>query len=342
MALPAERYILRPPRLALGDFELALRGLLGDGAPLSASSLVHITVTWQVQYTAWQQRDLSDCRLVYLWAHDVYVKGGLESSKAALLVLIAFLRHRDTQIPPALDVHLILDNYATHKHATVRAWLARHPRYHVHYTPTYSSWLNQVEIWFGLITRQTIRRASFRNVRELIRRIRRIDRFVTQYNRTAQPFRWTATADSTLAKLTRLAKAISGTNTSADTAFAATVLRDTFARTYRRVHPRAVERLRQDWERMVGYHASPQEHWRHLRTTNVIESPFAAVRLHMSAAKRFKVVENATVLIWKTLLVVEQHFRKLYAPQPCTTVYDSAIYVDGIRVVTPPRALRTA
>lgn len=121
---------------------------------------------------------------------------------------LAFLRHLDTQIPPALDVHIILDNYATHKHATVRAWFARHPRYHVHFTPTYSSWLNQVEIWFGLITRQAIRRASFRNVRELIRRI---DRFVTQYNRTAQPFRWTATADSILAKLTRLAKAISGT-----------------------------------------------------------------------------------------------------------------------------------
>jgi len=121
---------------------------------------------------------------------------------------LAFLRHVDTQIPPQLDVHLILDNYATHKHATVRAWVARHPRYHVHFTPTYSSWLNQVEIWFGLITRQAIRRGSFRTVRQLIQRI---EAYVAHYNRTSRPFTWTATADAILAKLARLAKVIAGT-----------------------------------------------------------------------------------------------------------------------------------
>jgi transposase len=122
---------------------------------------------------------------------------------------LAFLRHLDASVPPALDVHLILDNYATHKHAKVRAWLAHRPRYHMHYTPTYASWLNQVERWFGLITQQAIRRGSFRTVRELIHRI---DTFVTRYNRTATPFAWTATADSIFAKLTRLAKAINGTS----------------------------------------------------------------------------------------------------------------------------------
>ena len=74
--------------LTLGDFELALRGLLGEGAPLSASSLVRLKATWPAQYAAWQQRDLSDCRLVYLWADGVYVKAGLDTGKAALLVLI--------------------------------------------------------------------------------------------------------------------------------------------------------------------------------------------------------------------------------------------------------------
>jgi transposase len=121
---------------------------------------------------------------------------------------LAFLRHLDTQVPAALDVHLILDNYATHKHPRVRAWLAQRPRYHVHYTPTYSSWLNQVECWFGLITRRIIRRGSYSTVRELIRRI---EAFVDRYNPTARPFAWTATADAILAKLTRLAKVISGT-----------------------------------------------------------------------------------------------------------------------------------
>ncbi len=74
--------------LALGDFELALRGLLGDGAPLSASSLVRLKATWQAEYAVWQRRDLSALKLVYLWADGVYVKAGLEHSKAALLVLI--------------------------------------------------------------------------------------------------------------------------------------------------------------------------------------------------------------------------------------------------------------
>jgi putative transposase len=120
---------------------------------------------------------------------------------------LAFLRQLDAQVPARLDLHLILDNYATHKHPAVRAWLAKRPRYHVHFTPTYSSWLNQVEIWFGLITRQAIRRGSFRTVRELIRRI---TDYVAGYNRTSRPFAWTATADAILAKLTRLAKGLSG------------------------------------------------------------------------------------------------------------------------------------
>jgi putative transposase len=121
---------------------------------------------------------------------------------------MAFLNHLDRQIPPALDLHLIVDNYGTHKHPRVRAWLARHPRYHLHFTPTYSSWLNQVERWFALISQRAIRRGSFRNVKELIARIKS---FVDTYNVHARPFMWTATADSILAKLERLCIAISGT-----------------------------------------------------------------------------------------------------------------------------------
>ena len=119
---------------------------------------------------------------------------------------LRFLEHVDTHVPRRLDVHLILDNYATHKHAKVRAWLAKRPRYHVHFIPTYSSWLNQVERWFGLITQQAIRRGSYRTVKELIRRI---EAYVAHHNRAASPFTWTATADSILAKLKRLTTVIS-------------------------------------------------------------------------------------------------------------------------------------
>jgi len=121
---------------------------------------------------------------------------------------LQFLRHLDSSVPQHLDIHLILDNYATHKHERVRRWLATRPRYHVHYTPTYSSWLNQVEIWFNIITQKAIRRGSFRSVRDMVQRI---ERFVKRYNAQAQPFAWTATADSIMQKLKRLCEVIHGT-----------------------------------------------------------------------------------------------------------------------------------
>lgn len=121
---------------------------------------------------------------------------------------LQFLRRIDAAVPQELDVHLIVDNYATHKHATVRRWLAARPRFRVHYTPTYASWLNQVEIWFNIITQRAIRRGTFRSVRDLVAKI---DGFVHHYNRRCQPFAWTATADSILEKIERLCKAVAGT-----------------------------------------------------------------------------------------------------------------------------------
>jgi len=112
-----------------------------------------------------------------------------------------FLRQIDSSVPKHLDIHLVIDNYATHKHAKVRCWLAARRRYHVHYTPTYASWLNQVEIWFGIITQRAIRRGVFRSVRELIRKI---EHFVERYSQQNRPFVWVATADSILEKVERL------------------------------------------------------------------------------------------------------------------------------------------
>jgi putative transposase len=121
---------------------------------------------------------------------------------------LSFLRSLDACVPAELDVHLIVDNYATHKHPKVRSWLAQRSRFHMHYTPTYSSWLNQVERWFGLITQRAIRRGSFSSVKDLVQKI---DKFVQNYNRTHRPFIWTATADSILQKIARLCSRISGT-----------------------------------------------------------------------------------------------------------------------------------
>src|ERR1039457_2055253 len=87
---------------------------------------------------------------------------------------------RISLLSSVLDFQLIVDNYVTHKHPKVRTWLAQRPRYHMHYTPAYSSWLNQVERWFGLITQRAIRRGSFTSVKELVQKI---DDFVQHYNR---------------------------------------------------------------------------------------------------------------------------------------------------------------
>src|SRR6202051_698561 len=121
---------------------------------------------------------------------------------------LGFLREIEKNVPETLDVHIIVDNYATHKHPRVKRWLAERPRFHVHFTPTYASWLNQVEIWFNRITQQAIRRGTFRSVKELIEKI---DQYVRASNTHAHPFAWTATADSIFAKVQRLCERIYGT-----------------------------------------------------------------------------------------------------------------------------------
>jgi len=121
---------------------------------------------------------------------------------------LGFLQEIEQNVPKTLDVHIIVDNYATHKHPRVKRWFAARPRFHVHFTPTYASWLNQVEIWFNRITQQAIRRGTFRSVKELVEKI---DSYVQSSNAHAQPFVWTATADSILAKVQRLCERISGT-----------------------------------------------------------------------------------------------------------------------------------
>ncbi len=297
--------------LALGDFELALRGLLGDGAPLSASSLVRLKATWQAQYAAWQQRDLSDCKLVYLWADGIYVKAGLEDGKAALLVLIgADAQGRKTVLAVTSGQRESTESWT----AVLRDLKRRGLR-----APRLTIADGHLGIWGGLSAiypesaEQRCWNHKLRNVLDTV-------------PKKHQP--------EVKAALQAIA--------SADSERSATARRDAFTRAYQRPHPKAVACLTRDWERMVAYYAFPREHWRHLRTTNIIESPFAAVRLRTSAAKRFKVVENATALIWKTLLVVEHHFRKLNAPELCADVHEGTSYKDGVRVLTPTRELLAA
>src|SRR5437870_1131507 len=183
------------PGLAQGDFDLALRGLLGDGAPLSAPSIARLKASWQAEYELWKTRVVEDLDVVYLWVDGVYVKAGLEKDKAAILVVLAARQKRAFQ-----------------------AWCTK------------------------------------------------------------------------------------------------------------RGHAEVGRVLDRDWERMVTFYQFPREHWKHLRTSNPVESPFAAVRLRTAAAKRFKKVENATAVIWKTLLIAEKTFRRLDAPELLADVASGFVY----------------
>jgi transposase len=119
---------------------------------------------------------------------------------------LAFLRTIDTNVPPQLDVHLIMDNYGTHKTPSVKGWLARHPRFHVHFTPTSSSWLNLVERWFALLSERQIKRGTHRSTLELERAIRQ---YLDHYNKDPKPFVWSKSADEILASVARFCKRIS-------------------------------------------------------------------------------------------------------------------------------------
>jgi transposase-like protein len=123
----------------------------------------------------------------------------------------------------------------------------------------------------------------------------------------------------------------------AETQVECEALREQFTHRYRKLASKAVERLADDWERRVTFYQFPREHWVHLRTTNIVESPFATVRLRTTAAKRFKKVENATALIWKLLQVTESTFRRLKGAELLPAVYAGEQYRDGMTRPMSPR-----
>ena len=153
------------------------------------------------------------------WTHD-YVRNGTTTLFAALEVatgkvtgecygrhrhqeFLKFLLKLDKEYASAEQLHLVMDNYGTHKHAKVRAWLEKHPRFHLHFIPTSSSWLNLVERWFAELTNKAVRRGSFQSVPDLIEKIME---FIDSHNGRAKAFVWTATAEEILVKIEKCRK----------------------------------------------------------------------------------------------------------------------------------------
>jgi len=156
-------------------------------------------------------------------SHD-YMRHGVTSLFAALNIasgeviaachrrhrhqeFLRFLRKIDDEVPAEFDIHLVLDNYATHKQPTVKRWFLRHPRFHLHFTPTSASWLNQVERFFAEITRRRIRRGTFTSVSSLEKAI---SEYITHHNAAPKPFVWTATADMIFGRIQSYCERTSG------------------------------------------------------------------------------------------------------------------------------------
>jgi len=287
--------------LAQGDFELALRGLLGAGAPLSASSVARLKASWQTEYETWKRRRLDDLEPVYLWADGIYVKAGLEKDKAAILVLIAALRDgRKVVLAVESGYRESTESWA----ALLRDLKARGLR-----APRLLIADGHLGIWgavgavFPVVGEQRCWNHRLLNVLDKL------------------PKKLQAEGRALLVKIP-----YAETREDADRhkrAFQAWATKKGVAA--------AGRLLDHDWERLVTFYQFPKEHWKHLRTTNVVESPFAAVRLRTAAAKRFKKVENATAIIWKTLLVAEQSFRRLDAPELLAEVAEGVVYANGVR-----------
>jgi transposase-like protein len=277
--------------LALRDFDLALRGLLGEAAPVSASTVARLKDGWRAEWEEWKKRPLDGMEVLFMWVDGVYVKAGLEKDKAVLLVMVGGLT----------DGRKVI--------------LAVEPGYR-----------ESTESWAGVL-------------RDLRERGMNCPRLVVGdgnlgiwgalsnvYPDAAEQRCWNHKIVNVLDKLPKKVQPQAKRRLQ-DIAYAesqpqAEEKRDLFLAWCRKEGQRAAgDTLVRDWERMVTFYQFPKEHWKHLRTTNVVESPFAALRLRTDAAKRYRKVENATAVIWKMLMLAERRFRRLDAPEKLIQVY---------------------
>lgn len=268
--------------LASGDFELALRHLLGEGAPLSPSSIQRLKEKWQGEYGQWASLPIEQTRWAYLWADGIYVKAGLGKEKAALLVVIG-VKSDGSKCFLALE--------AGHRESK-ESWAGvlrqlkgrgvKQPRLFVG-DGNLGLWAAVSEV-YPQAQQQLCWNHKMLNVIDTVSRKEQ-----SQVKRHLQAMMYAESREQALAERKKFEQAF-------------------------RHSPKTIKTVVENWERLTTYYDYPREHWKHLRTSNVVESPFSRVRLRTAASRRFKSQLNATCLIWKTLMVAEMSFRKLNAP----------------------------
>lgn len=285
--------------LAEGDFDLALRGLLGDDAPISASTIARLKKKWQSEFEQWSSRRLDDLEVVYLWVDGIYVKAGLEKEKAAVLVAVAGLSD-GRKVVVAIE--------PGHREST-ESWSSflRDLKRRGLNAPRLVIGDGNMGIWGGL-------RNIYPEAREQRCWNHKMRNVLDKLPKKLQP-------DAKL-RVRRIVYAPSMREAEREKARFQNWCRE-------RGQERSASTLNRDWDQMITFFNYPKEHWRHIRTTNPVESPFASVRLRTNAAKRFKKVENATVVLWKILMIAERRFKRLKAPELMKRVFKGVVYADG-------------
>jgi transposase-like protein len=288
--------------LALRDFDMALRGLLGEEAALSPSSIARLKDEWREEYEAWRKEPIVEAPL-YLWADGVYVKAGLEKDKAAVLVVVgAFADGTKRVLAAEPGFRESKDSWKEVLGGLVKRGM-KAPRILVA-DGGLGLWAAASELGWPCLEQRCWKHKT-QNV---------LDVLPSSEQKTAL----------------KLLRSIPQSKTREE----AEARRDGFIESYKDRHPRACERLSSDWERMVAFYQLPREHWKHLRTSNVVESPFQIVRLRTGAARRFKKAENASAIIWKLLMVAEKTFRRLDKIYLLEDLLQGTQYVNGVAIRT--------
>ncbi len=293
-------------KLSTGDFDEALQSLLDDGAPLSAGSIQRLTTFLQLEYEAWRKRDLSDLEVVYWWADGLYIKAGIEDRQTALLTIVGTL----------ITGERIVLACESGNRESKRSWgkLLLDLKHRGLTCPRLTVGDERLGLWaaLGEIYPSSEKQGCWNH---------KIANVLNALPKKAKP------------KASPLLEAM----LCAETQTECERLRDTFVRKYRKTESKAVMTLLREWERMVTCYAFPQEHWRDLRTTNIVVSPFDSMQLRTTASRRYKRVKGAKVTMWKMLRVAEKSWRKLQAPELLPLVASSLPFNDG--VMTQPEAL---
>jgi putative transposase len=261
--------------------------------------LGRLKAKWQLEYEAWKQQDLSELELVYAWADGIYVKAGLEKEKAALLVIIGATTDGEKR--------LLACESGQRESKLSWAAILRDLKARGLNAPRLTIADGHLGIWSALseIRPESQQQRCWNH---------KILNVLDALPKKEQP----------------AAKELLRGMASSETQAECEKQRDAFVKRYQKSYPKAAETLLRDWERMITFYTFPKEHWPHLRTTNVVESPFAAIRLRTDAAKRYKRVSNATAMIWKLLRVAERSFRRLKGYDLLPKVFQGKQFADGL------------